>query len=239
MEHSDKRDMWARSFSETDKEFFKGIEEIVKLNITPTELIHHFPIYTGHVNLARYLALYEVFRKVEGISGHYADVGTWTGASFLFVAKLIKIFEPYLPSQIHAFDWFQGIDPAKGDEDKNYAGNYETLVKMIKIQGLSDVAVVHKIDLVNELAEFGNDPIYAPLYYKYVFMDCGYKEVLEKAVPFFWDRLLSNGIMLFDHITSDVKDETEIVRSVLPAGTAIRNFPFARQPMGYAIKNGL
>ena len=67
-------------------------------------------------------------------------------------------------------------------------------------------------------------------------MDAGFKDVLEKTGPFFWDRLLTGGIILFDHFASDVKAETEIIKSVFPKNTIIQNFPFARQPMGYVVK---
>ena len=67
-------------------------------------------------------------------------------------------------------------------------------------------------------------------------MDCGKRDVLEQAVPFFWDRLVTGGVMIFDHFASQVSEETEIVRATMPKGTEVRIFPFARQPMGYVIK---
>ena len=175
---------------------------------------------------------------VQSVSGHYADVGTWNGAGFLYIAKLCKIFEPNTYFQAHAFDWFEGHEKLLDSSDQpiHYAGSYENLIKLIELQNLSSKAVVHKINLIDEIQKFGNDPIYKSIYYKYVFLDCGIKEVLEKTVPFFWDRLLTGGIMLFDHFASDIKDETEIVKEYLPENIIIKQFPFTRQPMGYAIK---
>lgn len=236
MKHSDNRGMWLRRFSETDKEYGAGLEKLLGLEIPKVDLIHQFPLFAGHVNIARYLAIYESFKMVQGICGHYADVGTWKGSSFLFIAKLIKLFETYSTFQVHAFDWFKGMDSGKEDADGNYRGNYELLINLVQIQGLSPIAVVHEIDLMNELADFEKDPVYASLHYKYVFMDCGHKDVLEKALPFFWNRLLTGGIMLFDHFGSDIKEETEIVKSVLPKRSVIRTFPFTRQPTGYVLK---
>ena len=113
MRHSGAEGMSKTRFAKTDRDFFSGLEIISHMNIPVADYIHQFPLFTGHVNLARYLALYEAFKMVQGLSGHYADVGTWKGASFVFIAKLIKLFEPYSYAQIHAFDWFKGVDPAK------------------------------------------------------------------------------------------------------------------------------
>ena len=207
------------------------------MQIPVVDYINHFPAFTGHVNLARYLALYETFKMIEGVNGHYADVGTWKGASFLFVAKLIRLFEPYSMSQIHAFDWFQGMNNKQVGVSNDYIGSEENLKALVDAQGLSDVAVIHKLDLVNELGCLADDPVYAPIYYKYVFLDCGNREVLEKAIPFFWGRLVNGGVMVFDHFGTDCKDETDLAREFLPKGTVVKTFPFARQPTGYVLKN--
>ena len=237
IEHSNEELLWNRRFAKTDKDFFAGIHEILEMNIPPVDYIYHFPIFNGHVNIARYLALYEAFKMVQGLAGHYADIGTWKGASFLYIAKLIRLFESQVSSQVHAFDWFCGMQPnAKGDQE-NYVGDYATLKKLVDIQNLNDLAIIHKIDLINELPLFAKDPVYGSTYFKYVYLDCGYEAVLEKTIPFFWDRLLTGGIMVFDHFATDVRPETEIARALLPKSAVIKHFSFARQPTGYVIKS--
>jgi len=236
MKHSSYENLWGRRFREIDVQFLGGVKEITEMGFALPVFIHQFPLFTGHVNMARYLALYESFKMVQGIAGNYADVGTFRGASLLWIAKLIKLFEPYSTSQVHAFDWFMGH---QGDDILQMQAQpdpFQKLRKLINVQGLTDIIVLHQLDLSKDLDQFDNDPICAPLYFKYVFMDCGFQEVLEKAVPFFWDKLLTGGIMVFDHFTSDIQVETEIVKEVLPPDTAIQNWPWCRQPMGYVIK---
>ena len=141
MQHSDTREYWDRRFSAVDAEYFSGLKEIVAMNPPILDLIHHFPVFTGAVNIGRFLALYEAFKQVEGIAGHYADVGTWTGASYMYIAKLMKLFEPNTPYQVHAFDWFKGMKPDSTTERQNYQGDYDRLVHLLKVQHLDDVAV--------------------------------------------------------------------------------------------------
>lgn len=234
MEHSSNDEMHKRLFGNTDKDYFSGLKAIKNLGFSEDEYINQWPLFAGEVNIARYIAMYEAFKLVESLSGHYADVGTWNGSGFLYIAKLCKIFESNTYSQVHAFDWFEGS--SRGNEPGHYIGDYNKLIDLVKLQNLSTKAVIHKINLIEEIDQFGNDPIYKSIYYKYVYMDCGIKDVLEKTVPFFWDRLLTGGIILFDHFSSDIKDETDIVRQSLPENIKIKQFSFARQPMGYAIK---
>lgn len=236
MEHSDTGNLWESRFGKTDEHFHASVQQLTELPFSRADLIHQFPLFTGHVNLARYLSLYEAYKLVADKVGHLADVGSWLGSSFLFTAKLVRLFEPYASSRVHAFDWFEGMDPVQGDKDQNYRGSYDSLRRLIEIQDLSDVAAVHKLDLRSELAAFGRLPEYAELRFKYVFMDCGLKEVLASAIPFFWERLLPGGVMLFDHFSTHIQHESTLAQAALPPGTVFRTFPFTRQPTAYVIK---
>ena len=228
---------WERRYNDVDRVFHNGIQQILELNIDRQDFIHQFPLFTGHVNLGRYLALYESYKMVQNLHGQYADIGTWEGASFLFVAKLIKLFEPHAFSQVHAFDWFQGMHPAEDENDRSYAGNYHRLLKLVEIQDLSDIALVHKLDLTRDLDGFFKDPKHEEMRFKYVFMDCGIREVLEQCIPFFWHRLVQGGIMLFDHYGIGIGSESSVVDRLI-ADQKIRCFPFCRQPTAYIIKEG-
>ena len=209
---------------------------MLALDFAPIDLVHQFPLFTGHVNLARYLALSEAYKLVSARSGPLADVGTWMGTSFLFAAKLVRLFEPHATTRVHAFDWFQGMDPEDADKSGKYRGSYESLRKLVEIQELEDVAVLHQLDLRSELDDFAASDHYREIRFKYVFMDCGLKEVLEVAVPFFWDRLLPGGVMLFDHFSTDVPAESSVVLNALPEDSEFRQFTFTRQPTAYVIK---
>lgn len=222
-------------YSKEDQDFHAGIEKILNMDIEKIDLIHQFPLFTGHVNLARFLSLYEAFRMVKDLNGHYADVGTWKGTSFLFIAKLIKIFEPYGFTQVHAFDWFQGMEPSNAEKQRNYIGDYDTLIKLVKIQNLSDIALVHKLDLTKELKSFFTNPLFSGTKFKYIFLDCGIKTVLEECIPYFWPRLVKGGIIIFDHYGTDIGSETQVVDSLIK-GQTIKTFSYSRQPTAYIIK---
>lgn len=228
--------IYMNRFSAVDAQFHEAVQKIIATNPAAIDLIHQFPLYAGNVNLARYLALYEAFKKVANLNGHYADIGTWKGSSLLFIAKLIKLFEPYSYSQAHGFDWFQGMDPSSNAEG-NYKGDYESLLELIAIQGLGDITQVHKLDLTTELKAFFDIDPYSGMRFKYIFLDCGIGSVLESALKHFWPRLCKGGILLFDHYgTSDCAIEAQVVDRFLK-GQTMQSFSFARQPTAYVIKD--
>ena len=92
--------------SKDDKDYFNFLKYIEKQKIPSTEIIFQFPIYLGEKNLARHIQFYELFKKVQNLSGHIADVGTWKGSSMIFMSKLVKILENNSGTKVYGFDWF-------------------------------------------------------------------------------------------------------------------------------------
>jgi hypothetical protein len=231
-------DLHQQRFKKEDESFHDSVSQMLDMDIDKMDFIHHFPVFTGHVNLARYLCLYECYKKVSHINGHYADIGTWKGSSFLMIAKLMKLFEPHSYAQIHAFDWFQGMEKdVSGEGDKNYCTSYERLKKLVEIQDLDNIARIHKIDLTSELPKFfepenGDSHVK----YKYVFVDCGITEVLEPVMEHFWPRLAKGGIMIFDHYgMTGNPDENPVIDKYITEHE-IQTMTFARQPTAFVIK---
>lgn len=224
-------------FSDKSGPYFEALAEILKLDFGPEDYIHQNPLFNSAVNLARYLALYDLYKQTLGIVGHIAEIGVWKGASFLFFAKLAEIFEPHSYTLVHGFDWFEGMKPldAKTDvAEGSYAGNYEALLRLIELQQLGHVAHIHKMDVSKELDAFFDDN--PSLQFKIVFFDCQIYEVVKAALAHFWPRLNSGGILIlngFNHST--VPEETKAVREFLP-DIPVRTIPWSRQPTGYIIK---
>jgi len=218
-----KHDGWGK-FRDADQKYF---DYIAKLPPESKEYIYQFPLYVGQVNIGRHLFFYELYKKVLELNGHIADVGTYKGASFLFMAKLVRLFEPYNTTQVHGFDWFEGMG------DGQYKCEYETLTDLISWQDLQDVAVLHKMDLTKELGGFFDDNPH--LRFKYVFIDCGIRAVMDEALKYFWPRLVTGGILVMDHYNCEVSpEESNILEKY--TNEPVMQMPFNRQPTGYVVK---
>jgi hypothetical protein len=226
-----------QKFAEPDALYFHYIQQLKQMQVDTQDLVFQFPVFVGQVNLARYLFFYDLYKRVMELNGHMADVGTYKGASFLFMAKMLKLFEPHNTTQVHGFDWFQGMQPGQADcaqQQGQYQADYDTLLRLTTLQGLSDVAVLHKMDLTQELDGFMDANPH--MRFKLVFIDCGMEQVLEKTLPAFWDRLVMGGILIMDHYNCEVSPtESRLVDSVV-GQNRIRQIPCNRQPTAYIVK---
>lgn len=224
-------------FIEVDKKYFAYIDQLLTMQIPTRDLIYHFPAYVGHVNLARFLFFYDLYKQTIDLNGHIADVGTWKGASFLFMAKMIKLFEPYNPTQAYAFDWFHGMAPGEYDDQTqsgSYCSDYESLKKLVDLQGLSDVAIINKMDVTRELTPYFEERPW--MRFKFVFVDCGIEDVLESSLANFWPRLVNGGILVLDHYNASASPTESRILDHHVGNLPILQAPFNRQPTAYVIK---
>jgi hypothetical protein len=234
-----KNEGWGK-FNEVDEKYFSYIDQLLESELSAKDLIYQFPAYVGHVNLARFLFFYDLYKQTIGLNGHIADVGTWKGASFFFMAKMIKLFEPYSPTQAYAFDWFQGMEPGKDDDGNQlgkYSAEYESLIKLVELQRLSDIAIVNKMDVTSELVHYFEARPW--MRFKFVFIDCGIEGVLESSLANFWPRLVNGGILVLDHYNSEVSPTESRILEKYIGNLPIRQAPFNRQPTCYVIKSDL
>ncbi len=81
------------------------------------DLFRNFPVVTPRYNIARFLAHYEIFKKVMDVPGVIIDLGVFRGASTFTWAKLCEIFcSTDIRKTVVGFDTFCGF-PKIGAED--------------------------------------------------------------------------------------------------------------------------
>ena len=227
-----------KKFAHRREPYWQGIQQILQMGYPPEDLIHHFPAFTGHVCIGRFLALYEAYRLTQGLVGHIAEAGVWKGSSLLFLAKLTQLFEPESLTQVHGFDWFKEaeLDPEEahlGDPGA-YLESQERLQKLIDVQSLDSIVKLHVVDLRSELDDFFNK--YEHLQFKLVFLDCGLYRAVCHCIEHFWPRLTPGGILLLDNFNHETAPgEARAVRELLP-DMKLHTFPFAQQPSAYIVK---
>jgi len=227
-----------KKFAARREPYWQGLSEILGMGYAPTDLVHHFPAFAGHVCLARYLALYEAYKMTIGLAGHVAEAGVWKGSSLLMLAKLTQLFEPESLTQAHGFDWFRGNHPDPEErhlvEEGSYFESQEQVQKLISAQGLDNVALLHNVDLSKDLGAFFEK--HGHLHFKLVFLDCGLYNVVTHCIEHFWPRLGAGGILVLDNFNHETAPgETAAVHKLLP-DLQIRTFPFAQQPTAYIRK---
>lgn len=225
-------------FRKVDQGYFRFIDWLEKERFGSREIVYHFPVFVGQVNLARYLMLYDLYGRVKELGGNIADVGTYKGASFLFFAKLIALYERGAATQVHGFDWFKGMVAGKRDAASmtgRYVSDYRTLRQLVGKQGLEDVAVLHRMDLARHFKGFLDANPH--MRFKLSFVDCGIESVLRAVIGPLWERTVEGGIMVFDHFGLEASPtESDAIQAVV-SPHRICHMPQCRQPTAYVVKN--
>lgn len=242
--NSDKRDyrckgLEASKFDHRREAYYEALPQLIEAAGHPSNLLHHFPAYTGHVTLARFLSLYEVYKMTLGLSGHIAEAGIFKGTSVLQFAKLMQLFEPESLSLVFGFDWFQGNHPegeeAELVEEGSYFASYEDVDRLVKLQRLDSLIRLVDLNLAtDDLANFMKENEH--LHFKIVLLDCGLYDVVRNGIAEFWPRMGKGSVLLLDNFNHETAPgEARAVREMLPEAE-IRTFPFCAQPSAYIVK---
>lgn len=116
-------------------------EHFEKYQINKLEICKNFQIYTRRVFLKRFLAHYELFRKVMHLPGDIVELGVYRGASLMAWANFLEIRNMGdRHKKIVGFDNFKGfgeLDEKDGKEDANVgklsggfdSGEFETQLR--------------------------------------------------------------------------------------------------------------
>ena len=80
--------------------------------------LENFPKYVRRQNLTRFLALYEIYKRVLPVKGSIVECGVFRGFGTMTWAKLSAILEPVnLTRRIYGFDSFSGF-PSLSEVDR-------------------------------------------------------------------------------------------------------------------------
>jgi len=119
-------------------------------------------------------------------------------------------------------------------EQGGYKQSYDEILEMNEKQGFSNLAFIHKMDVVEELEGFLEENLH--LQFKLFFMDAGTHKVVKAALPLIWERMTPGGIVILDQFNHELSPgETLAVREVLP-NAKVKIIPNIWMPSGYIIK---
>jgi hypothetical protein len=174
-----------------------------------------FPKYVRRQNLTRFLALYEIFKRVLNVKGSVVECGVHQGFGLMTWAKLSAILEPTnLTRRIYGFDTFSGFpkvaaaDRASASmhvsEGDLYADSHDELLELSAINDstrfLGHVPKVQLIkgDAVQTIPKFVADSPHVVV--SLLFMDFDLYEPTRAALEAFLPRMPKGAIVAFDEL---------------------------------------
>lgn len=107
--------------------------------------IENFPKYVRRQNITRFLALYEIFRKVIDVKGSIVECGVNHGFGVMTWCKLSAILEPVnLTRRVYGFDTFEGF-PSVSNKDRSDTSRHVKVGDLAasSLEELEELARIH------------------------------------------------------------------------------------------------
>jgi len=213
--------------------------------------MENFPKYVKRQNLTRFMALYELFKKVIDVKGSVVECGVNHGYGVMTWSKLSAILEPVnLTRRIYGFDTFEGFPGVSNKDKSEYSDHvkpgdlasdsYNEINELSKIHDstrflghINKVELV-KGDAVKTIPEFikKNPHLIVSLLY----LDFDLYEPTKVALENFLPRMPKGSLIAFDELDNPLwPGETQAMLEVLAENKLrIQRLPFDPY-VGFAI----
>ncbi|MBV6417034.1 MAG: hypothetical protein CMLOHMNK_01667 [Steroidobacteraceae bacterium] len=177
--------------------------------------LENFPKYVRRQNLTRFLALYEIYKRILPVKGSIVECGVFRGFGTMTWAKLSAILEPVnLTRRIYGFDSFAGF-PSVGAIDNAgiaahvkagdlYADSEAELRELAAINDstryLGHIPKVNLIrgDATHTIPKFVESTPH--LLISLLFMDFDLFEPTKVALQHFLPRMPKGAVLAFDEL---------------------------------------
>ena len=192
-------------FYETDKIYLEEREKLSQKygKRDLWKVIDPWGLYVGISNLSIKLSIADLLRSTLGVPGHVAEFGTWRGDNLLFMAKILRIYDPHGSKLLHGFDSFEGLTEFT-EEDKIspdsvrglYKGSYEELMDFISLYKMKNDIVIHKGLIEDTLPKALEEN--KALSFSFVYCDTDLYSSTKVILESLHDRLSKGGLFVFD-----------------------------------------
>jgi hypothetical protein len=239
-----------------DEEIWRRLEELIgggghKIS----DILESFPVYARRVNITRFLAHYELYRRIADLPGNIVEIGVYRGVSLLSWAKFLEIFHAGdRTRRVYGFDnfaGFQNVHEKDGGETDRYdrkvggwnAGPFRNeLMEHIDIfHADSFVPRAKRIAIVD-----GDIAVTAPKFVEdnpglrisLLHLDVDLYEPTLAALKAFYPLVVKGGLVVFDEFgLIDWPGESRAAEEYFGADMPrMEKFPFASLPGGFFIK---
>ncbi|MBY0371302.1 TylF/MycF family methyltransferase [bacterium] len=189
-------------------EIFSACEDSVEVKL------ENFPKYVRRQHLKRFLAHYEIFKRVLPVKGSIVECGVFKGFGVMSWAKLSAMLEPEnFTRRVYGFDTFEGFT-AITDRDQNavanptpnalYANSFQELNSLIeefdKDRFLGHMDKVHLVrgNACETIPRFVKEN--GHLVVSLLFLDFDLFEPTKVAIEQFVPRMPKGSIIAFDEL---------------------------------------
>jgi len=177
--------------------------------------IENFPKYVKRQSLTRFIALYEIYKRILPIKGSIVECGVFRGFGVMTWAKLSSIIEPVnLTRRIYGFDSFKGFRSLSKKDQTNlkkdlkngdlYSNSENEILELSKINDttrfLGHIPKVNLIkgDATKTIVKFMKENPH--LLISLLFLDFDLYKPTKIALKNFLPRMPKGSIIAFDEL---------------------------------------
>lgn len=230
-------------------EYLRELEQYFLNGVGSTlEKLESFPKYVPRTTLTRFLARYEIFKRIINIQGSIVECGVFLGGGLMTWAQLSSILEPANHQRkVIGFDTFSGF-PSISENDKSDESTCLAKEKALAIDAHNDIlkgieifdktryfnhikkVEVVKGDIVKTVPEYiKNNP---HLVISLLYLDADIFEPTKTAIVNFFHLMPKGGILAFDELAQPLwPGETQALVKTL----GINRFKIERFSFGTSI----
>lgn len=178
------------------------------------EKLEQFPKYVRRQHLKRFLAHYEIFKRVLPVKGSVVECGVFKGFGLMSWAKLSTMLEPEnFTRRIYGFDTFEGFAAVTDKDDNSVARpepnalsaqSYDELQALVEVYDedrfLGHMSKVHLVrgNAVETIPRFiAENP---HLVVSLLFLDFDLFEPTKTALQYFVPRMPKGALLCFDEL---------------------------------------
>ena len=211
-------DMNLNRHSDKDLKSYKLVEECFNnSSINLFNKLEAFPRFTSKRSISRFIAKYEIYKKIIDVNGCIIECGVFNGAGLFTWAQLSNIFEPInYNRKIVGFDTFEGFPSInESDISDNFDLNigdlmgdsYENIMSSIdKINTERHLSHINNIELIKgDFMQTADEFIMKNkhLLVSMLYLDFDLYEPTKKALEIFLPRMSKGSIICFDELNCE------------------------------------
>lgn len=245
--------------SDKDKAFWAGLERVMTEN--PHSMVHllaHWTVYTKRIQLTRFLAHYELFRRTIDLPGSIVELGVSRGVSFFAWHKLLEIFcTTDTSKKVYGFDSCEGLadfcekdglsaaDLANDKQRGGWAvgGAEQELWDLIALFNADNVLARERSRLVKGRVQDTLEPFLREtpgVRISLLHFDLDLYEPTKFALERLWDLVVPGGIIVFDEYALPPwgGEATAFDEFVRGRGLRVKleKFPWCLTPSAFVVK---
>ena len=227
------------------KSFFEHSKESTE------EILKNFPTFTRRVAITRFLAHYELYKRVQNLPGSIIELGVFKGGSLFAFAHFLEIFNHGDRSRkVIGFDSFEGLkdlDKKDGVVDVGHgkkAGGWSAENFESDLMVMADLFSAESFVPQSKRIEFvkGDINVTAPEYVaqnpglrvSLLHFDCDLYQPTLAGLKAFVPLVVPGGLIVFDEYAITAwAGETAAVEEYFGKGKKIQKFCWTTLPGGY------